>query len=46
VELPVGNTVGHDAGRSATLFRLAALEEQVDDLVLVEELDTVLYACW
>ena len=44
VELAVGDAVGHHAGGSATLVWLAALEEQVNDLVLVEELDAVLDA--
>ena len=44
MQLPVGDAVGHDAGRTSALVRLAAFEEQVHDLVLVEELDAVLDA--
>ena len=44
VELPVGDAVGHDPGGSPALRGLAALEEQIHDLVLVEELDAVLDA--
>ncbi len=44
VQLAVGESVGHHSGGPPAGTRLAALEEQVHDLELVEELDPVLDA--